>query len=345
MAKMKQLWFTNNTGKTLRERIELLDVDIPEVKEGQVKIKVAYTAICATDVHMVTMGVMGAKPPKFLGHEASGVIVEMGEGTENYGFKVGDKVACAPVNSCGICPSCKKGQRQYCENSNENGAFAEYIVCDLSVVFKIPDDADLQKYALVEPAGCTIRAMDLTPIYHGAKVAVSGIGGIGSILLNQVLLSGAAKVTAIDPVPEKRELALSMGVEYTIDPFNEDILERTNEITNGEGFDFVFEVSGSVKAAKAPIDMIGKCGTVSYFAVFPPDFELPVNLHNLYMKEGRIQTVFCDPVIIPRTINLIPRMQLDKIIGKVMPLSEVVDAFELFEKSIYPKILIDCSQV
>ena len=344
MAKMKQLWFANSTGENLRDRIELREVDIPEVNEGQVKVKIAYTAICATDVHMVTMGVMGAKPPKSLGHEASGIIEEIGSGVEKYGYKVGDKVSLAPVNYCGFCEACKKGTRQYCQNAEETGAFAEYVVCDVSVIYKIPDDADLQKYALVEPATCTIRAMDLSPIYHGAKVAVSGIGGIGSILLNQVLLSGAAQVTAIDPVLEKRELASSMGAQYTIDPFNEDILARTNEITNGEGFDFVFEVSGSPKAAQAPIDMIGKCGNVTYFAVFPPTFDLPVNLHSLYMKEGRIQMVFTDPAIMPRTIDLLPRMQLDKIIGKVMPLSEVVDAFELFEKSIYPKILIDCSK-
>ena len=344
MAKMKQLWWSNDTGKTLRERMELREVDIPKVTEGLVKVKIAYTAICATDVHMVTMGVMGATCPKPLGHESSGIIEEMGPGVEKYGFKVGDKVSLSPVNYCGVCDACKKGTRQYCENAEETGSFAEYVVCDVSVIYKIPDDADLQQYSLVEPATCTIRAMDLSPIYHGAKVAVSGIGGIGSILLNQVLLSGAAKVTAIDPVPEKRELALSMGAQYTIDPFNEDIIERTMEITNGDGFDFVFEVSGSPKAAQAPIDMIGKCGNATYFAVFPPTFELPVNLHSLYMKEGRIQMVFSDPAIMPRTIDLLPRMQLDKIIGKVMPLSEVIDAFELFEKSIYPKILIDCSK-
>lgn len=338
MDTMKQLWFVAENEVALKE------VKIPEVGPNQVKIKIAYAALCATDVHQVTMGVLGAKPPMALGHEASGVIEELGEGAEKTGLKVGDKVSLYPVTSCGLCPECKKGHPQYCVNAQTTGAFAEYVVTDASAVFKIPDDADLMHYSLVEPANCTLRAMDLAQIPHGAKVAVSGIGGIGSILLNQVILSGASKITAIDPVESKRRMAHEMGAQYIIDPFNEDLVARSMEITNGEGFDYIFEVSGSPKAAEAPLKMMGKCGVVVYFAVFPPKYELPLNLYELYMKEGRIQTVFTTTSIMPRTIDLLPRMQMDKIIGKVMPLDQAVEAIKLFEESIYPKILLDCNQ-
>lgn len=338
MGQMNQVWFADEN------LVEVRQVDIPEVGFNQVKVKVAYAALCATDVHMVTMGVLGAKPPMRLGHEASGIIEELGEGTGKYGFKVGDKVAFYPVTSCGNCPSCKKGQTQYCENSQDTGAFAEYVVSDISTIYKIPDEADLQWYSLVEPANCTIRAMDLAQIKHGATVAISGIGGIGAILLNMILLSGGAKITAIDPVESKRRTALEMGAQYTIDPFNEDMEKRAMEITNGEGFDFVFEASGSPKASEPALKIMGKGGTVVYFAVFPPSYEMPLNLYDLYMKEGRIQTVFTTTTIMPRTINLIPRLQLDKVIGKIMPLSQAVEGFELFEKSIYHKILFDCSK-
>jgi (R,R)-butanediol dehydrogenase/meso-butanediol dehydrogenase/diacetyl reductase len=199
---MKQLWFVNNTEAKLRDRIAVRDVDLPEPGEDEVRVKIAYTALCATDVHQVTMGVLGATPPSPMGHESSGVIEALGPGAERYGFKTGDKVSLSPVSSCGLCGPCKRGQRQYCENAKPTGSFAEYVVTHVSAVFPIPDDADLRLYALAEPASCTIRAMDLAPIRHGASVTVSGVGGIGSILLNQVLLSGASKVTAIDPVPQ-----------------------------------------------------------------------------------------------------------------------------------------------
>ena len=190
MAKMKQLWCSNNIEERLRDRVEIREVDIPEVMEYEVKVKIAFAAICATDVHRVTMDVFARKSPFRLGHQASGVIEEIGPGFETYGFKVGDKVCLYPVSSCGLCELCKKGHRQYCNNGRLVGAFAEYVIRHVSAINKIPDDADLQKYSLVEPASSTVRAMDLAPIPHGTTVAVSGIGGIGSILLNQVILSG-----------------------------------------------------------------------------------------------------------------------------------------------------------
>lgn len=338
MGKMKQLWFV------AENKVELLEVDIPKVEHNQVKIKIAYAAICATDVHQVTMGVLGAKPPMPLGHEASGIIEEVSPEAARAGYKVGDKVSLYPVTSCGACEQCKRGKPQYCINSQPTGAFAEYVVTDISAVFKIPNDANLAHYSLVEPANCTIRALDLAPIKHGATVAIAGIGGIGSIMLNMIVLSGASKITAIDPVPQKRDLALSLGAQNVIDPFNENVVERAMEITDGEGFDYVFEFSGSPKASETPLKILAKCGTAVYFAVFPPKYDMPLNLYDLYMKEGRIQTVFTTTSIMPRTINIIPRMQLDKIIGKVMPLSDAVEGFELFHKSIYPKILLDCSK-
>lgn len=336
MVKMKSVYFAE------KDKIELREVEVPEVRPGMVKIKTAYAALCATDVQMVTMGVLGAKPGIPLGHEASGVIVELGEGTEKYGYRVGDKVVVAPTAVCGECPMCKRGMSQYCQNAVPVAAFSEYIVTKISAVYKLPTDADLQRYALVEPSVCTIRAMDLAGIKHGQTVAVSGIGGIGSILLNMVLLAGGAKITAIDPVPEKRALALSMGAEYALDPFHEDLKKRTMEITDGNGFDHVFEVSGSPKAADVCLEMVAHCGKVTYFAVFPPAYEMPLNLYKLYMKEASIQTVFESYHLFPRAINLMPRIQTDKIIGKVLPLSQALEAFDLFKESKYPKILLEC---
>jgi (R,R)-butanediol dehydrogenase/meso-butanediol dehydrogenase/diacetyl reductase len=335
---MKQLWFVSDN------KIELLEKEIPPVGRRQVKVKIAYAALCATDVHIVTMGLMGIKPPVTLGHEASGVVVELGEATENSGLKVGDKVCLFPSSFCGMCPACKSGHGQYCQNGSVAGAFAEYVATDISAVFKLPDDADLKASCLVEPANCTIRAMDLAQVRHGATVAVSGVGGIGSIMLNMLLLSGAARITAIDPVESKRRLALDMGAQYVINPLTESIEEQAREITAGAGFDYVFEMSGSPKAAVPALNIMGRCGTVVYFAVYPPEYTLPLNLFELYRKEGRLQTVFTSPAIMPRTIQLIPRLQTDKIIGTVLPLRDGAKSFELFHQSIYPKILLDCSE-
>jgi (R,R)-butanediol dehydrogenase/meso-butanediol dehydrogenase/diacetyl reductase len=224
-------------------------------------------------------------------------------------------------------------------------AFAEYTVVRATGAFKIPDDADMKAYSLVEPTVCTIRAMDLSPIKHGQTVLVSGVGGIGSILLDQVIHSGAAKITVSDPVPQKRANALAMGAQYAIDPIKENLVERAREITNGKGFDLIYEVSGVPQAAPPMLEAMARGGTVTYFAVFPPDYEMPLNLHNLYMKEGRIQTVFTNPDIVPRAINLMPRLQTDRIIGKIYDLADGMEAIDMFHQSIYPKILLKCSDL
>ena len=341
MATMKSIWWTGP------DKIELLsDVPVPEVKPGFIKIKLAYAAICATDIHMVSMGAMNAvmaEGGQGLGHECSGYVEELGEATEKSGLKIGDKVVIYPGGSCGQCENCRNGIPQYCREKGGLHAFSEYSVVRATGVYKIPDDADMQRYALVEPAVCVIRAMDLSPIKHGQTVMVSGVGGIGSILLDMVIHSGASKITVSDPVPQKRENAVSMGALHTIDPINEDLIARGLEITDGKGFDHIFEVSGVPAAAPPCIDLLAKCGTVTYFAVFPPTYEMPLNLHTLYMKEGRVQTVFTNPDIMHRAINLMPRLQTEKIIGKVFDLADGMDAIEMFHKSIYPKILIKCN--
>lgn len=340
MQTMKAIWWTGPN------KIELLEKPVPEVVPGSVKVKIAYSALCATDMHMVSMGAMNAVMApggQGLGHECAGEIVEMGEGAEKSGLKVGDKVVLFPGSPCGQCENCKSGIPQYCMNGVVGATFAEYAVVPATGAYKIPADADMSKYSLVEPTVCVIRAMDLSPIKHGQTVLVSGVGGIGSIMLDMVVHSGAAKITVSEPVAQKRENALAMGAQYVIDPSGEDLLARGMEITDGKGYDHIFEVSGVPAAATPCLQLMAKTGTVTYFAVFPPTYELPLNLHDLYMHEGRIQTVFTNPDIVPRAINLMPRLQMDKIIGKIYDLADGMEAIDMFHKSIYPKILLKCN--
>lgn len=338
MATMRSLYFASEG------TIELWEVDVPSPGYGEVKIKTAFASICATDIHQVTQGVLGAKPPMPLGHETSGTVVELGPGTERSGLTVGDKVTSFPVSVCGQCRRCTMGQPQYCLNAVPFGGFSEFFVTSVNNVFPLPPDADLKSFAITEPTACAIRAMDIAPIGHGQTVAISGLGGIGAILMNAILLSGAAKITVIEPVPAKRAMALAMGATHVIDPADQDIEAEAAAITDGLGFDVVFEASGSPKAAAPALQIVGKCGRAVFFAVYPPSFELPVNLYDLYSKEAAILTVFTNPDLFPRAINLLPRLALDTIIGPVVPLSRALDGIELFHSAQHPKIILDCTK-
>jgi len=340
---MKAVWWTEP------KKIELLhDVPIPQVQPGTAKIKMEYAALCATDFHQVSMGVMNVvwTEPRAMGHEGCGVIVEMGPDTENSGLKVGDKVAMTGGNRCGVCINCKRGLPN-CLNMRMapggGGTFGQYRVTGVGGCQKIPDDADIMPYAITEPLGCILRCFDLSPIHNGDSVLVSGVGAIGSIMLDMVIKSGAVKVTVSDPVPEKRALALAMGAQYVIDPSKEDLIARGREITDGYGYDKIYEVSGVPVTVQPCLDLLARAGTVAFFAVFPPTFEHPINLHTLYLKEAGIRFVFTHWNTGPRALDLIPRMQTDKIIGKVYNLDDAMEAIDVFNTSVYPKILLKCN--
>lgn len=202
---------------------------------------------------------------------------------------------------------------------------------------------DPMYYCLSEPMASAMDGIDLAEIDIGDTVLLSGCGGIGSILLNMLLLRGGTRVTVSDPMPEKRERALAMGAQHVIDPAKEDLHARAMEITDGRGYDVIFDAAGVPKAAPPLLKLMAKKGTVVYFAVFPMDYELPVNLYKLYLKEGRLQTVYTTAYNYPRVIDLIPRMQMDKIVTTIMPLSEGVEAYNLFLASTSNKILVKCS--
>jgi threonine dehydrogenase-like Zn-dependent dehydrogenase len=325
-------------------KYELTDVDIPPMMPDKVKVKIKYCAFCATDAHVVLKGLYNRPKGFGLGHEISGIVEEVGSDVQNYEIAPGDHVVVWPLKKCGKCDFCKRGLGTYCVE--RNGArfpgYAEYCVVDINQVFKVPQDGNLMHYSLVEPMTCAIRGIDQAEIKEGQSVAISGVGGIGLILLNMIMLQGATNVTVIDPIPHKRELAVKMGAVNAIDPMNENIVERAQDITGGRGFDVVFEASGARSAAPPCLKMLALRGTVVYFSVFPMDYELPVNLFDLYMTEGKIKTSYCDSNDIDRMIQLVPRMNMDIIIGKTFSLDNIDEVFAAFKESLYPKIIVEC---
>lgn len=340
---MRALVYTEPGKCEMQERPEpMLTPDMHDM----MKVRIDYCAMCATDVHIVTMGLYGMPAPWVMGHESCGTVMEVNPGAEPY-FKVGDKIAMNISRPCGCCDQCKRGNDIFCTNSKRGTStgFTEYCLVHPAQCFKIPEDSgvDPMYYCLCEPMASAMDGMDLADIKIGNTVLLSGCGSIGSIILNMLLLRGCTKVTVSDPMPEKRALALSLGAQYVIDPTKEDIIERGKEITGGRGYDVIFDAAGVPKAAPPLLKMIAPKGTLVYFAVFPMDYELPVNLYQLYLKEGRIQTVYTTIYNFPRVIELIPRMQLDKIVTKVLPLSQGVEAFNLFLESQNNKIVVKCS--
>jgi len=324
-------------------KVGVLDMPISPLGVEDVKIKVAYCAICGSDPHLVG-GIFGWDPPFGLGHELSGIIVELGKNATKKGLKVGNKVSGNFLKFCGTCYYCSNGQEQFCENPRNEPGMAEYVVWHESQAFKIPDEISLEQACLLEPVSIAVRIMDKTNMKIGQRVAISGGGPIGLLTLQMLKMFGATSLTMIEPIAERQELAREFGADYIIDPINQNVEDESKKITGGLGFDIVIEASGSPKAAPAACEIAARGGTVLYIAMFPKDYKMPLNLYEkCYFNELTISGIYVAPYAYPRALQILPRMKLDKFTNKIFTIDQAEEAFEAQISGKYPKILIKCN--
>jgi (R,R)-butanediol dehydrogenase/meso-butanediol dehydrogenase/diacetyl reductase/L-iditol 2-dehydrogenase len=328
-------------------------VDVPEpnlVEADDIKIKIAYASVCGSDLHtyrgeMDHFFVHVGQIP--LGHEASGIVAELGPKATAKGLKVGDKVSYYYNLHCGKCYYCRNGQEQFCSNMKvNNSAMSDYLVVNEQQVFKLPDDADLQKAVYIEPISVCLHGIDMCKIKPGQSVAVTGGGGMGQILLQLAKISGGVNLTMIEPVESKRKLALSLGASHAIDPFSQDLKEEALKITDGRGFDVSIEASGSIKACPGAYNIVGKGGTLEFFAaLYDHTYNFPLNLLDAFFKEITIiGGVFQSPYEFPRSVALFKKLPLESFMENAsFDASQYNEAFEAQAQSKCVKAILKFS--
>ncbi len=324
-------------------------VDFPEQPLGpeDVRVRVAYAAICGSDPHLAE-GFFGTDVPIGLGHEVSGVIEALGEAAHRNGLRVGDRVAGNFLRFCGTCRACRDGRQQFCEYIQEYNrpGMAETVTWHESQVYRLPDDVSLLKGCLLEPTSVAVRIADKTNIRVGDRVAVCGGGPIGQLALQVMRMHGATSLTMIEPIAERREMALRHGAEFAIDPIGEDQDARAAEITGGLGYDVVIDASGSTRAVRGLLDLAARGGTVVYGAMYPADFEMPLNLSDfLYLKELTLTGVFISPYTFPRALQVLPHLDVDELTQTVFDLEDAAEAFAVHVSGAHPKVVIRCNDL
>ncbi|GAA3685415.1 zinc-dependent alcohol dehydrogenase family protein [Arthrobacter ginkgonis] len=330
-----------------RGRIGLVDLIEPALGPEDVRIRVAYSAICGSDPHLAE-GFFGTEVPIGLGHELSGVVEALGEKAHRNGLRIGDRIAGNFLRFCGTCTPCRGGQQQFCEHIQEYNrpGMAETVTWHESQVYKLPDSVSLLKGCLLEPASVAVRIADKTNIKVGDRVAVCGGGPIGQLALQVLKMNGATSLTLIEPIAERREMALRHGADAVIDPVTEDQYQRAQEITDGRGYDVVVDASGSPRAVRGLLDIAAKGATVVYGAMYPHDFEMPLNLSDyLYLKELTLTGVFVSPYAFPRALQVLPHLELDEFTETVFDLEDAPAAFEAHVSGKHPKIVIRCNRI
>ncbi len=326
--------------------IRIDDIAEPVPGPGEVKVKIAYCGICGSDpeIYEGTFSLLKAPwwppAPFTTGHEASGVITELGPGLLG-DWRVGQRVAMNFRKYCGTCYYCRNKMEQFCEyvKSYEAG-FAEYALYDESCLYPLPDDVSFERGAMLEPVTIAVHAVDQGNIVPGKSVAISGGGTIGLLVQQVAMKAGAARVLVSDPMPEKREYAKRFGADWTIDPLKEDLVATGRALMDGRGFDTVFECSGNFGAIAATIPLADRYGTIVWAGSYPEDATYPINPCYMFGNELTVRSTILAPYVFPRALKLLSKLDLEPMITEIVPLEEIGKALAGRKNSTAIKILV-----
>lgn len=299
-----------------KEKIETHEIQIPDIKEHEILVKVMASGICGTDVH-IFYGQPGATQPNvpvILGHEFAGEVVKCGTSVSR--IKPGDKVTIDPNMFCGNCEYCLNGQKHFCPSMsaigvNQNGGFEEYCAVPESQAIVLAPDVDYEEAAMGEPVACCLHGIDNIEIHAGDTVCIIGGGAIGQIMAQLAKLNGASKVIVSEPVAMRRELALSLGADAVIDPLTGDLKEQLQHQIGKDYTDVVIDCVGKPIAVSQAIYVSGKGSRVLLFSLPHPDDHFDLPLEDVFRKELTIKGSFVNPDTQYRAARLISSKQLN----------------------------------
>lgn len=319
---------------TAPKQLSIQDIEIREPESDEIVIRVKACGVCGTDLHIFDgdEGAFENKYPLIMGHEFAGIVVENGDKAKK--FKIGDHVAVDPNIYCGQCHHCLKGNVHFCENmvgigTTVNGGFAEYCTVKEKAAYFVPKELPLDEAAMMEPISCCLHCIDRSNIHTGDTVAIIGFGSIGQIMLQLAICSGAARTIVIEPIMKKRNKALEMGANVTINPLTENIVAKlkNNKI---DTLNTVIECVGKKQTMESAINIASNGATVMLFGLTPTETKLEIRAHeDIFKKELIITGSFINPLVAQRVIDLLEasRIDMSKVITDKVPLEDSIKVF------------------
>ena len=336
--------------------IEEVDLDGPQ--HGEVLVKIAAAGLCHSDLSVIN----GDRPrpmPMALGHEAAGVVAEVGPGVLD--LTPGDPVVMVFVPSCGHCLPCAEGRPALCEpGAAANGAgtlisgarrlrlrgepvnhhlgcsaFAEYATVSRHSLVKVDRDLPLEEAALF---GCAVltgmgAVVNTARLRAGASTAVIGLGGVGLAALLGARAAGARTIVAIDLSAAKRQLAMELGATHAFDGADPDVVDAVKAATGG-GLEVVFEMAGSIRAFETAYRITRRGGTTVTAGLPPPAAAFALPIVNLVAEERTVRGSYIGTCVpsrdIPRFVALYRqgRLPVDRLMSGTLRLDQINEGFD-----------------
>jgi Zn-dependent alcohol dehydrogenase len=334
--------------------VEEVDIDPPQ--KGEIKARLSATAICHSDIHLMSKE-FGGRAPVLTGHESAGYVEEVGEGVT--AVKPGDRVVLSLLASCRECVHCWAGQPHLCEaqwplmtearvhnkqgvaipHPLKIGGFAEYTVVDQSQAVKIPDEMPLDRACLLSCGFITGfgAVVNRAKVETYKSVVIVGVGGVGISAVQGAVFSGAHPIIAVDVSDAKLETARSFGATHAVNAASPDAVEEIKKLTKG-GADYVFITVGSASAMQQGMTMMGVGGTTVIIGLAPPSVKLEFSPFEFFHAEkgviGNYMGATNLKVDVPNLVDLYlaGRLKLDEMITGRYPLEKINEAIASVER-------------
>jgi (R,R)-butanediol dehydrogenase/meso-butanediol dehydrogenase/diacetyl reductase len=321
---------------TGKGRLELREFPDPIPSPGKAVVRITYCGICGTDLHAYQSG----EPynPAICGHEWVGQVSGVGAGVAH--VREGDRVAIGIASACGRCATCQRGDAAHCETAflgaigagplaAPHGGFAAAIAIDASRLYSVVQGLSDVEAALLEPATVAVHAVRRTEIRLGDTVLVLGAGPIGLLVAQAARAAGAGSVTVVEPEPQRRSLAATVGADVVIDPRHPDFEAQLQAVLGHGGADVVFECAGIPSTIEQSVSLVRRGGVVSLVGV--PNRPAEINAAAWLIREVRLTASLAylrEEFEIAQALVADGRLRCTPLHTATVALSGLADAFE-----------------
>ncbi|MCD8349697.1 MAG: alcohol dehydrogenase catalytic domain-containing protein [Planctomycetaceae bacterium] len=333
--------------------LSLQNVPEPKVAPDNAVLKVEASSICGTDLRAFRFGSSKIKPPRIIGHEVVGTIAEIGKDVN--GFVVGDRVQIAPALGCGVCPCCKKGYTNLCDNLKTigfdyDGTFADYMEIPAQAfvrdhVTKVPASISSTEAVLAEAIACIVIAHENLNIAPGYTVVVFGSGFIGTMHAQLAFRKGASKVFMVEINEHRIAMAKSVLPDLIIiNSQKVNLVDAVMQETGGRGVDVAITACSVGSAQVDAMNIIAKRGRVSLFGGLPKETTGFVDSNIIHYKEVSVHGAHASTAAQNREVlRMIEAggFPLASYTKNPFPLKDILKAFDaLNQESIAKAVLI-----
>ncbi|CAB3807042.1 L-idonate 5-dehydrogenase [Paraburkholderia fynbosensis] len=324
-----------------KKDLRIEDVEDRVLAPNEVRARVAFGGICGSDMHYFHRGAVGdfaVREPLTLGHEISGVVVEVGADVK--GLKPGTKAALDPSRPCLKCEYCRQGRMNLCSNMyflgsagrfpHVQGGFAQHLVLHEDQIIPVPDNTDLLALSCAEPLSVGLHAVARAGNLVGKRVIVTGSGPIGLLTMRAAKYAGAAEIVATDVEDPPLEVARTkMGAARAVNIAQDPEGLQQYESVGGY-FDVAFEASGSPAALASLFKMVRRGGRIVQLGMLPPG-ATPIPVNMLQSREIDLVGAFRANGEFRLAVDLIVSGAIDvsPILSGTYPLADATTAFEL----------------